>query len=243
MAKVVAHRGYAQICPENTIIAFEHAVAAGAQHVELDVQLTRDHVPVVIHDASLQRTGDRNVDVLSSTWAEIAQFSVGEQQRFGLTYGNIKLPSLADFVEFLQRFSQVTAYVEIKDESVDMFGCQQVVEHVLKILAPVLDQCVVIGYSLQVIAAVREMSDLKVGWVLTKYDDASHQLAQQIVPDYIICNYQKIPDQTTSPWPGTWSWILYEITEREIAYKWRDRGVDFIETMDVGQLYTDLLDR
>lgn len=48
--RIVAHRGLHRSFPENTIGAFEAAAAAGADGVELDVRLTRDHVPVVIHD-------------------------------------------------------------------------------------------------------------------------------------------------------------------------------------------------
>ena len=53
---VVAHRGYRGLYPENTFAAFEGAIAAGADMVELDVCLTRDRVPVVIHDTTLYRT-------------------------------------------------------------------------------------------------------------------------------------------------------------------------------------------
>lgn len=50
-----AHRGGACERPENTLHAFDHALANGAQLLELDVYLTRDRLPVVIHDAHLQR--------------------------------------------------------------------------------------------------------------------------------------------------------------------------------------------
>ncbi len=47
---VVAHRGYSGRYPENTVSAFEAAIEAGADMIELDVCLTKDRVPVVIHD-------------------------------------------------------------------------------------------------------------------------------------------------------------------------------------------------
>src|SRR4029453_4844868 len=53
---VVAHRGASSTRPENTIPSFEEAIRLGAGIVEFDVRLSRDGVPVVIHDAAADRT-------------------------------------------------------------------------------------------------------------------------------------------------------------------------------------------
>jgi glycerophosphoryl diester phosphodiesterase len=55
---IVAHRGASSTRPENTLASFEEAIALGAQVVELDVRLSRDGVPVVMHDALVDRTTD-----------------------------------------------------------------------------------------------------------------------------------------------------------------------------------------
>jgi glycerophosphoryl diester phosphodiesterase len=55
---VIAHRGYPQFAPENTLPAFQLALEAGADLVELDYHHTKDGVPIVIHDADLDRTTD-----------------------------------------------------------------------------------------------------------------------------------------------------------------------------------------
>ncbi|MSQ09827.1 MAG: hypothetical protein EXR52_02315 [Dehalococcoidia bacterium] len=55
---VVAHRGASGDTPENTLAAFDRAVALGCPDIELDVQVTRDGVPVVLHDTTLDRTTD-----------------------------------------------------------------------------------------------------------------------------------------------------------------------------------------
>jgi glycerophosphoryl diester phosphodiesterase len=60
---VIAHRGASGQFPENTLLAFREAVAQGADAVELDVRLTRDGVPVVLHDATLDRTTDGEGDL------------------------------------------------------------------------------------------------------------------------------------------------------------------------------------
>ena len=56
MTKIIGHRGYSGKYPENTLLAFQEAINAGAQMVELDVRLSQDEVPVVIHDLNLERT-------------------------------------------------------------------------------------------------------------------------------------------------------------------------------------------
>ena len=56
---IIGHRGAAAVAPENTLASFTRAFADGADGIEFDVRLTRDHIPVVIHDASLKRTAAR----------------------------------------------------------------------------------------------------------------------------------------------------------------------------------------
>ena len=58
--KVMAHRGYSGKYPENTMLAFQKAVEVGCDGIELDVQLTRDGVLVIIHDERIDRTTDRS---------------------------------------------------------------------------------------------------------------------------------------------------------------------------------------
>ena len=53
---VVAHRGDWRYAPENSIAAIEHSIAVGVDIVELDLQLTKDSVLIVMHDATLNRT-------------------------------------------------------------------------------------------------------------------------------------------------------------------------------------------
>ena len=53
---LLAHRGWASRYPENSLVGIEAALVAGVACVEIDVQLSADHVPMVIHDLGLERT-------------------------------------------------------------------------------------------------------------------------------------------------------------------------------------------
>ena len=71
MSEIWAHRGARREAPENTLPAFELAVAQGADGIELDVQLSADGVVVVMHDESVDRTTDGHGPVVGHTLAQL----------------------------------------------------------------------------------------------------------------------------------------------------------------------------
>ncbi len=72
-----AHRGGAKLAPENTIPAFDNGMALGADGLELDVQLSSDDVPVVIHDKTLDRTTNETGPVHARTVDQLARVDAG----------------------------------------------------------------------------------------------------------------------------------------------------------------------
>lgn len=74
---VFAHRGGALLAPENTMAAIDNGMALGADGLEIDVQLSADGIPVVIHDRTLDRTTDRTGPVQALTAAELARVDAG----------------------------------------------------------------------------------------------------------------------------------------------------------------------
>ena len=71
---VIAHRGASGLAPENTIAAFQLALAMGAEGIELDIHLSADGHPVVIHDTRINRT--------TSGIGRVQHFTVTELQKF-----------------------------------------------------------------------------------------------------------------------------------------------------------------
>lgn len=80
--RVLAHRGLALDAPENTLLAFLHAVNAGATHVETDVNGSADGIAMISHDADLKRIAGRDVRVNQLTAAELRRVSLGAGQGF-----------------------------------------------------------------------------------------------------------------------------------------------------------------
>jgi len=98
----LAHRGASYDAPENTLAAFDLALRLGADGIELDVQLSADGVPVVIHDWTLDRTTDGQGPVATWRWAELRTLDAGSW--FDSAYARQRIPSLEDvFAAFGRR--------------------------------------------------------------------------------------------------------------------------------------------
>ncbi len=107
---VIGHRGYARFSPENTLPSIELAMAAGADLVEFDYRHSQDGVPVLIHDADLDRTtdarrrwGGKRIKVESKTAAEIQTLDAGAW--FHPRYTGTKVPLLEEALECVARRS------------------------------------------------------------------------------------------------------------------------------------------
>ncbi len=75
--KIYAHRGASAEFPENTIAAFQRAIDLRADGIELDVHLSSDGVPVVIHDETVDRTTDATGAVNTMTAEQLGQLDAG----------------------------------------------------------------------------------------------------------------------------------------------------------------------
>lgn len=100
MTKNIAHRGFSSEYPENTMLAFRKAVEAGCDGIELDVQLTRDGVPVVVHDERIKRTTNRAGLVKDFTAEEIRRFDASNG--FDGSFGINPIPTLREYFQYIK---------------------------------------------------------------------------------------------------------------------------------------------
>jgi glycerophosphoryl diester phosphodiesterase len=119
---VFAHRGGCALGPENTIAAFDLGMTAGADGLELDVHLSADGVPVVCHDATLDRTTDGVGPVARLTAAELARVDAGARfvdprGRTPFRAQGIGVPTLR---EVLARYPDIPIIIEMKVNSAAM---------------------------------------------------------------------------------------------------------------------------
>jgi glycerophosphoryl diester phosphodiesterase len=120
---VFAHRGGAKLGPENTLPAFARGLAAGADGIECDVRRSADGVPVVIHDATLDRTTDRTGPVAALSAAELAR--VDATCRFIPEVAGVTRPAAAGvppLAEVLDACRGARWIVEVKDDDPALAG-------------------------------------------------------------------------------------------------------------------------
>ena len=106
---IIGHRGASAHAPENTIPAFKLAERAGADAIELDIRLTADGVPVVVHDPTLLRTTGRRYTVATSTFSTVRELDAGSRftrdggRSFPWRGRGIRVPSLEDVIMAMPR--------------------------------------------------------------------------------------------------------------------------------------------
>lgn len=236
---IVAHRGYAARFPENSLEGFQAAVSAGARWVELDVQLSADGVPVVLHDATLARTAGRPDCIFDMTAAQLCNTNIGEPARFGERFSAVTLPLLVDVVAWLVNEPCVQVLVEVKTESIERFGIERVRDVVWKSLRAVRPRCTLISYDDAFLFAARLAGPASIGWILSGWNEEQWRRASALSPDLLLINWTRLPQPPSALWPGRWDWATYEVTDVGQALELAARGIRFVETMDIGALLAD----
>jgi glycerophosphoryl diester phosphodiesterase len=100
-----AHRGGTSSAPENTLPAFEHAVALGYRYLETDVHLTADGRLVAFHDPDLQRTCGVDITIADTPWSELRQLRVDGREPIPL------------MTELLDRFPEARFNIDCKSDA------------------------------------------------------------------------------------------------------------------------------
>jgi len=129
--KIIAHRGWSALAPENTLAAFRAAIEVGADGIELDVQLSKDGHVVVIHDEKLDRTTNGSGPVADHTLAELSELDAGGW--FAPKYAGEPLPTLAAVFDLVRD----TAWngiinVELKTSGVPYPGIEKAVVDLIR---------------------------------------------------------------------------------------------------------------
>ena len=98
LPKLIGHRGVKNLAPENTLDSIELAHNLGLKWIEVDVKITKDKIPIILHDDSLDRTTNFNGLVIDFLYEEIKALDAGS---FFFNYKtNIFIPTLEDIFNF-----------------------------------------------------------------------------------------------------------------------------------------------
>jgi len=102
---IIAHRGYRKGFPENTLLAFQKAIDAKADYIELDVHKTADNIVVVTHDYTSGRVANQDLVIRDSNLAALKELDFGQGE---------KIPTLQEVFELCK--GKIGVNVEIKQE-------------------------------------------------------------------------------------------------------------------------------
>lgn len=125
----LAHRGYSEKYPENTMLAFEKAVEIGADGIEMDVHFSKDGKLVVIHDEELDRTTTGHGLVKDYTLDELKRFDAGI--KFGEEFKGLKIPTFDEFLEFVKD-KDLIINIEIKNSIIHYENIEEAVYEKIK---------------------------------------------------------------------------------------------------------------
>lgn len=124
MTSIYAHRGSSGQCPENTMAAFKQALKDGADGIEMDVHLTRDDVPVVIHDETVDRTSNGSGFVKDFTLSSIKKLDMGSWK--SQQFRSETLPTLEEFLDWMVSTS-LLINIELKNNIFAYRGMEKIV--------------------------------------------------------------------------------------------------------------------
>lgn len=235
MCRIVAHRGQRATFPENTLEGIRAAIQCGAGAVEFDVQMCADLIPVVCHDVNLLRTSGIDMDITQHRYEELKDISVGEPSRFAQQYTSIRLPTLESMVNELLTTAEVLTFVELKDESIDVFGLDTFLYPVIEQLVRIKERCIVLAENLEALLQLKKQVATPIGWIIRRLDTNDFLLAEQHAVDYLVINQNYCPEHYHFP-ADNWKWIVYETRNPDKAVRLFEQGVSFVETNDVCQL-------
>jgi glycerophosphoryl diester phosphodiesterase len=237
--ELIAHRGYPRRYPENTLPGIEAALKTGARYVEIDVQTTADHVPVLFHDATLERLCGVPGAVRDYRFADLCELRAHDPTRFGNAFAEIEIPTLGAVETLFQDWPRATLFVEIKREALVHSGIDEVYWRVAAALASLPGRAVLISFERDFLLAARWHGWPLLGGVVERWAERDRPQWIDIAPQYLFADIDHLPEAGALGWRDA-RLAVYEVADAALALSLAARGVDLIETFAVGEMLTAL---
>jgi glycerophosphoryl diester phosphodiesterase len=226
--KVIAHRGYAAVAPENTLAAFRAALEAGADALEFDVRLTKDGHPIIMHDAAVDRTTNGHGPVASKTLAQIRALSAN--RRFAPRFAGEKVPTLDEVLALARGRAMVLAELKDPDRArLPRILAEALARHDMKARALVIS-----FHPGSLVRFRREAPDVPVGLLAYPYDPPARR-ALAVRADAMLGFFgaldRRVVRATQAAGLEVYTWT---VNDRAAMRRAARLGVDGIITDDVG---------
>lgn len=164
--KLIAHRGFSGMAPENSIVAFEKAAEYNFYAVECDIHLTKDGIWVVHHDNNIFRltNGFKNID--DSTYDELQEYVIDNGVNVN-EYPNQKIPTLEEYLVVCSDM-KIIPQIEIKE------GSKEKLSEILYLLEKynLKEDAIIISFNSEILATMRSIDkDIDIWYLVEKIND------------------------------------------------------------------------
>lgn len=189
----INHRGWWE-CPENTLSAYKKSKENGFDMVECDVSFTKDNVPVLLHDDTIDRTSNGKGNIKDLTLAELQSYDFGSWK--SQKYAGEKIPTLDEFASLCNEL-ELKPYIELKKgaSEVEAVSILSIVEkNGLK------GKVSYISYELNLLNAIKEADpDARLGLVCNNVFDSTIEkmtsLKNTTNDVFVDCSYTMLDDE------------------------------------------------
>lgn len=221
--QITAHRGSSRMAPENTLAAVEAAIEEMADYVELDVQMTKDGVMVLSHDATLKRVAGVNRTIASLTWEELQDLDVGSW--FSPEFAGERIPRLEEILEFCR--GKINLNIEIKNVGKDSPMPEEVARMIRE--RGMETQCVVTSTSLGYLERIKLLvPEIRTGYILSAaYGDFYFNEKADFISIRASFVNRQVVERAHEKGMGVHAWTVNAKSEME---RMRVMGVDNLIT-------------
>lgn len=164
LTKIFAHRGASQFAPENTMPAFQLAYELGAEGIETDVHLTKDLVPVLIHDEHLKRTTNGYGYVKDYTFNELQNFDAGSW--FSDKFTGTSIISLEDFLDWSQS-KPLCLNIELKNNKLNYQHLEKIVYEMIADYK-LQDRTILSTFNKSSVKRMRQFPDIEIALLTSR---------------------------------------------------------------------------
>lgn len=238
--KLVAHRGYQKLFPENTLLAYVEAIKAGARFIETDIQLSADEQPVLYHDRKLKRSSELKGAIHNHSLDQLLLSPNHEPNRFGDTFLGQTITPLSALVTLLQAHPQVQAFIEVKSCTIDFHGIEKSYQRISEALTAVASQCTLISFHIPFMSYAKTADWHSLGIALRRWKDLNKEEVTALAADFIFADINDLPKKGDfNDLKG--KLVVYEVDSPTIACELQHRGVEYIETFAIGDMHRALI--
>ncbi|MFM2486926.1 glycerophosphoryl diester phosphodiesterase [Celerinatantimonas yamalensis] len=189
--KLAGHRGLAGIAPENTLAGVHQAAKHNIGWVEVDVQLSQDGVPVIIHDETVNRCSNGSGSVRELSWQQLQQLDFGSW--FAEQYQQERIPNLSQLLACCKELAlKLNLEIKLYPED-DIKRLVQTVADTLAQSAFAADQLIISSFSHEALLQCQEMMpSIRRGHLWEGIPDDWAEQLSEIDAFSVHCDYQRL---------------------------------------------------